>query len=76
MLFSENPEILLNELFERKKAMQYAADTQTETILNSAMCDFFESVLSKHEYKVAYDSWIEKTYNILAEAYQRVEDDL
>ena len=76
MLFSENPEILLNELFERKKAMQYAADAQTETILNSAMCAFFESVLSKHEYKVAYDSWIEKTYNILAEAYQRVEDDL
>lgn len=76
MLFSENPEILLNELFESKKAMQYAGDIQTETILNSAMCVFFESVLSKHEYKVSYDSWIANTYNILVEAYQRVEDDL
>ncbi len=76
MLFSENPEILLNELFESKKVMQYADDTHTEIILNSAMCAFFESVLSKHEYKVSYDSWIANTYNILVEAYQKVEDDL
>lgn len=76
MLFSENPEILLNELFESKKVMQYADDTHTEIILNSAMCAFFESVLSKHEYRVSYDSWISHTYNILVDAYQKVEDDL
>lgn len=76
ILFSENPEILLNELFENKKSIQYASNIQTETILNSAMCVFFESVLRKHEYKVSYDSWIANTYNILVEAYQRVEDDL
>ena len=76
MLFCNNPEILLNELFENKKATQYANTSQTDIILNSTMCAFFESVLSKHEYKVAYDSWIAKTYNMLVEAYQRVEDDL